>query len=152
MQGLLRVDIGIKISHNVEVLQSFEEGNFKSSGAAANQFLRKLLLKADVSVRLPAHKGNPGVAHSLIGAGQGSEGRIEPREGPRRDALRRCHLFQGPPGERRRGGPSAWITLRIWSTLDIELITNSRVFELLNPSLRLRKSVATKKEDEDDEG
>lgn len=101
MQGLLRVDIGVKISHNVDVLQFFEDGDFKSSGAATNKFLRKLLLKADVSVRLPTHKGDPGVAHSLIGASEGSEGRIEPCEGPRRDALRRCHLFQGP---REKGG------------------------------------------------
>lgn len=57
---MLRVDIGVKISHNVDVLQSTEEGNFKSSGAAVDQLLRKLLLKADVSVRLSAHKGDPG--------------------------------------------------------------------------------------------
>lgn len=81
MQGLLGVDIGVKISHNVDVLQSTEEGDFKSSGAATNQFLRKLLLKADVSVRLPAHKGDPGVAASLIGASEGSKWGIEPCEG-----------------------------------------------------------------------
>lgn len=88
MQAVLRVNIGVKISHNVDVLQSTEEGDFKSGGAAANQLLRKLLLKADVSVRLPAHKGDPGVAHSLIGTSEGSEGRVERCEGPRRDALR----------------------------------------------------------------
>lgn len=88
-------NIGVKISHNVDVLQSTKEGDFKSSGPAANQFLRKLLLEADVTVRFPAHKGDPGVAHSLIGASEGSEGRIERCEGPRRDALRRCHFFWG---------------------------------------------------------
>lgn len=92
---MLRVDIGVKISHNVDVLQSTEEGNFKSSGAAVDQLLRKLLLKADVSVRLPAHKGDPGVAHSLIGASERSEGRIERCERFRRDALRRGHFFRG---------------------------------------------------------
>lgn len=94
----MRVDVGVEISHNVDVLQSAKEGDFKSSGAATNQSLRKLLLKADVMVRLPAHKGDAGVAHSLIGASERSQGRIERCEGPRRDALSRCHFFFGRGG------------------------------------------------------
>lgn len=115
MQILLRVDIGIKISHNVDVLQSTEEGDFKSSGAAPDQLLRKLLLKADISVRLPAHEGDPGVARSLIGASEGSKWGIECCEGLRRYALIRCHSSGGNLSKSGRRGSGLIVNAKVSS-------------------------------------
>lgn len=89
-----RVDVSVKISHNVDVLQSAEEGDFKSSGTSADQSLRKFLFETNVSVRLPAHEYDSGVTFSLTGAGEISEQGVELGEWLRGDALRGCHFFR----------------------------------------------------------
>lgn len=89
-----RVDVSVKVSHNVAMLQSAEEGDFKSSGAGTDQSLGELLFEADVFVRLPAHEGDPGVGQSLIGASEGLERGIEFGERLRGDAMGRGHFFR----------------------------------------------------------
>lgn len=93
MQFRRRDNVRVKISHNVDVLQCTEEGDFTSSGPTADQFFRELLFEANVVVSFPSHKEDPVIAQSLFGAIEVSKWRIEFCQGCMGDGWRRDHFF-----------------------------------------------------------
>lgn len=94
MQSLFRIDVSVKIFHNVDVLQPAKGGEFKDGGPALNQCWGKPLFEADVSVWMPANEGDPDVANPLAGAGEVSHRAVEVGEGFTGDCRRRNHFLE----------------------------------------------------------